>query len=1051
MNSRTFETTGRVLTAAVAALTALALSTGAASAQQGTVTGQVVDASNLEPVVGAQVFFPELDQGTLTNEEGRYRITGVPAGSHEVRVRLLGYRPASQNVTVEGGATATADFQLSVSAVSLGEIVVTQTGEQEARELGRAVSTIDASNEVERSSSQNVNDLIKGRSTGTVVRSSSGSVGTGSNFQIRGNTTLTLGNTPLIYIDGVRVSNDQAGVGGTGQFFTGGQQTSRFNDLNPEDIESIQVLKGPSATTLYGSEAASGVLVIETKQGSGSDARWTARADVGGNWDSTDWPTVAYDPTDDVTIPVTFGAIFGADAPEGLENTLLPGVKDTVYLMNLLEGKEAGIAPPFRTGLEQNYAGTVRGGFADGDVNYYISSGYEQLQGNLQGNRVDKWNGRGNFQLSPSENVDVSLSSGFTSNTTNLPQNDNNSFGVIGQALIGLGFNAPMDRQNFEGSTVSRTCPLNFELARSTLGLGDVSDLGPCAQPFFGLDFDEAALTSTTDDTQRFTGSGTLTARPWDFLTTRVTVGYDELDTDNSQITPVVPGLVSFDDGFNGSIQRQKIRESNLTLQTTSTAQFDLSEEVSSETTAGVQWFDEQSDGIFIFCDDFPAGSPACDNSRDLLKTGGEDFFTEERTIGFFGEQQFAWQNRLFLTGGVRVDDNSAFGESLEPEVLPNASLSYVVSDEEWFPEFFEQFKLRGAWGQSAEQPGTNAAFDLLAANPTPFQGQRLIGVSPAQPGNPELAVAKVTEVEAGLDMSILEGRVSGEFTWYRQTTEDDVVARPLPPSSGFPGSQFSNVGELINTGVEMAVNATAFSMADLTWDWTAQVSTNYNEITELASPIDLGFTQRHQEGRAFGAYFSPGFFIEEPGGPVQSTDGSVFEIPGIPGFEGGQPTPHVNASLSSTVTLFNHISIYTLAELASGHHLDNNTRNFVCGSAVHRCADVFEVGDDGQISDRARVQRVAAGQGGELNFVEEADYVKLRTVSLRFDLPDDWTQFFSGRDVSLQLTGENLATFTGYSLDPELTVGGQTQSFFSDFLTLPPAKRVTASMRVSF
>ncbi|MFW6192389.1 MAG: SusC/RagA family TonB-linked outer membrane protein [Gemmatimonadota bacterium] len=1038
MNSRTFETTGRVLTAAVAALTALALSTGAASAQEGTVTGQVVDASNLEPVVGAQVFFPDLDEGTLTNEEGRYRITGVPAGSHEVRVRLLGYRSANQNVTVESGETATADFQLSVSAVSLGEIVVTQTGEQEARELGRAVTTIDAGNEVERSKSRTVNDLIKGRSTGTVVRSSSGSVGTGSNFNIRGNTTLSLGNTPLIYIDGVRVSNDNVGIGGMGQFFTGGQQSSRLNDLSPEDIESIQVLKGPSATTLYGSEAASGVLVIETKQGSGDESRWTGRAQVGGNWDSTDWPSVAYNPTDDITVPLG-----------GL-------AKDTTYLMNLLEGKEAGIAPPFRTGLEQNHAGTVRGGFADGDVNYYASAGYEALEGNLPGNRVDKWNARGNFQLSPSEDVDVSLSSGFTSNTTHLPQNDNNSFGVIGQALIGLGFFAPMNRVDpVAGGDPVRTCPLAFELATGPnrdagAPLGAISDAN-CAAPFFGLTFDEAALTSTTDDTQRFLGSGTLTARPWDFLTTRLTVGYDEFDQDGTQITPDVPSLVSFSEAFEGSLSRSKTRGTNLTLQGTSTADFELSDEVTSSTTAGVQWFDEQQTNIFITCQDFPAGSPACDNSRDLLKTGGEDFFTEERTLGIFGEQQFAWRNRLFVTGGVRIDNNSAFGENLDAEVLPNASLSYVMSDEEWFPEFFEQFKVRGAWGQSAEQPGTNDAFTLLAANPTPFQGTRQIGIAPAQPGNPELSVATVTEVEAGMEMSILEGRLSGEFTWYRQTTEDDVVARALPPSAGFPSSQFDNVGELINTGVEASLNATAFSTADLTWDWTAQVSTNYNEITELDNPIDLGFTQRHAEGQAFGAYFAPGFFVEEPGGEVQETDGSGFEIPGIPGFDGGQPTPNVNGSLSTTVTLFNHVTLYSLAEMATGHHIDNNTAQFVCGSAVHRCANVFDVGPDGQLTDESRVKRAAADGGGELNFVEEADYVKLRTVSVRFDLPDDWTRFMSGQDVSLQLTGENLATFTGYSLDPELTVAGQTQAFFSDFLTLPPAKRVTASMQVSF
>lgn len=1033
MNSRTFETTGRVLTAALAALTALALSTGVASAQQGTVTGQVVDASNLEPVVGAQVFFPDLDQGTLTNEEGRYRITGVPAGQHEIRVRLLGYRPASQNVTVEGGATATVDFQLSVSAVSLGEIVVTQTGEQEARELGRAVSTIQAEGEVQKSKAGSVQDLIKGRATGTTIRSSSGSVGTGSTFQIRGNSTLTLGNTPIIYIDGVRVSNNNSNLGGmfSGNFFTGGQQTSRISDLNPEDIESIQVLKGPSATTLYGAEAASGVLVIETKSGSAGDTRFTGRAEVGGNWDDNSYMNTAYNPTDDPTVELGFA-------------------KDTVYLMDLLGGKSAGIASPFRTGFEQNYGGTARGGLADGDVTYYVSGEYVSQEGNLPSNAVEKWSGRANFNVDPSETVDISVSTGFTANTTDLPQNDNNAVGYIGNAQLGLAFWDRFDRTNaFGGGGSVRTCPLAFELARVGFGPLGALSASQCSSPFLALNFDDIGLVRTTDDTQRFTGSSQLTWRPTDFLTGRLSVGYDEIDTTNEQFWPVVPRLDGVFEGFEGEIQKAKTRTTNLSLQPTLTAEFDVTEEVTSSTTAGVQYLDEQSDQIYVQCLRFPAGSPACDNAVDLQKTGSNDFFFETRALGYFAEQQFSWRNRLFLTGGLRVDDNSAFGEQLSAEWLPQASLSYVMSEEEWFPEFFEQFKLRGAWGVSGELPGTNDALALLGTTQTPFQGDRLLGVTPQQPSNAELEPARVSEIEAGFDMSILDGRLSGEFTWYRQTTKDDIVSRPLPPSSGFPGSQSANVGELVNTGVEASVTATAFSTPDLNWDWQAQVSTNYNEITELANPIDLGFGQRHAEGRPFASYFQPCAFFNDAGELEIANDGvSVFECPGEPG---GDPTPNVNGSLSSTVTLFGHVTMYALAEYATGHQVQDNTEEFIC-EFIDRCASVFETNADGQLTDQARLDRFASRFNTELNFVDDGDYVKLRTVSLRFDVPDEWTGFFSGRDVSFQLTGENLARWFGYRRDPEQTSGGQQQDgFFADFLTVPPAKRVTASFQVAF
>lgn len=1030
---------GRVLVAAASMFAMLLLlDAGPLRAQQGAVTGQVVDASNLQPVSGAQVFFPNLDLGTLTNEEGRYRITGVPAGTHRLRVRLLGYRASVRQVEVSAGETVTANFQLNVSAVSLGEIVVTQTGEQRSRELGRNISTIDAADQVQKSRSGTIQDLIKGRATGTTIRSASGSVGTSQNFNIRGNTTLTLGNTPEIYIDGVRVNNDNAGVD-----FFGGQQTSRLNDLNPEDIESIQVLKGPSATTLYGADAAQGVLVIETKRGRSGDTRWTGRVEGGGNWDSTDWIGVTWSPVQGPVLTVP-----------GLG---IPAVGDSVHIMNLLEGNGAGIDAPFRTGAERNFAGSARGGFAEGNVTYYISGEYEQDKGNLDANMVTKWSTRANFNISPSEKVDVSVSNGFTNNNTRLPQNDNNSFGIVAQGLLGLPLFNPVDRMdpfNPDNGMV-RTCPLAFEAAKGLNALGippDLPSLGPagfCGQAEFGLTFDQAALTTGGDDVQRYTGSGTITYRPVDFLTSRVTVGFDETDNLFDSFTPNVPNLQGFSDSFEGFILKQNSRQTELTIQGTSTADFALTDDFTSSTTAGVQWLDSQNEGINVQCQTFPAGSPACDNAVQFQQTGTNDFFVEERTLGLFWEEQIGWRDRMFLTGGGRLDDNSSTGADLSAKFFPQISYSWVMSEEEFFPGFFDQFKLRVAWGQSGKLPGTNDALALAAANPSPFRGEDVLSVTPGQPGNPDLEPARVSEWEVGADLSILDGRLGGEFTWYRQTTEDDIVSRPLAPSTGFPFNQNANVGKLRNNGVETALNATAFNLPDLTWDLRAQVSTNFNEILQLDNPIDLGFNQRHAQGRPFGAYFSRAAFLNDAG-EVEVTPGSVFELEGTP-IDETDPTPNVNGSLSSTVTLFNHVTLYGLAELATGHQIFDDNLEFACDFALTKCANVFEVGPDGQLTDRARLQRAAAPADAELNFVEDADYVKLRTVSLRFDLPNSWTQFFNGRDVSLQVTGENLAMWTGATSDPEATVGGSTQAFFSNFLTLPPAKRVTASMQVSF
>ena len=451
---------GRAAVAAVAGL-ALTLWAAPAQAQQGSIAGQVLDASNLEPVVGAQVFLPGTELGALTNEEGRYRITGVSAGEQDVRVRLLGFRPAARSVTVQAGETTTVNFELAVSAVALEEVVVTATGERQRREVGNAISTVNAAQTVEQAHPDNLTNLLKGRSTGVSVQRSSGSVGTGDVIKVRGNSTIGLSSTPIIIIDGARVNNDNSQGPAVG-----GQVTSRLNDLNPEDIENIEIIKGPSAAALYGAGAAAGVIRVTTKSGSATgDTRYTFRSNFGTNRKSLiNWPSGFVNPQ----------TLLGA-----LSN-------DTLYSMNLLESDQPpigidGYGDPFRDGLIQTYGGSVRGGSEF--ITYYVSGEFNAEDGNLPNNEFDKYHVRGNFNISPSDEVDISVSNGFTSNSLALPDNDNNGFGYIGVAALGFPWNLPMTRADpVTGETV-QTCPINFEAAR---GLGvptDVAASPDCVVP----------------------------------------------------------------------------------------------------------------------------------------------------------------------------------------------------------------------------------------------------------------------------------------------------------------------------------------------------------------------------------------------------------------------------------------------------------------------------------------------------------------------------------------------------------------------------------------
>src|SRR6184192_1729975 len=280
----------RSLGVAAVWLVAAAFAAGPVQAQQGTVAGQVTDKSNQQAVAGAAVLVVGTSLQARTGSEGRYSITNVPPGRYQVQVRFIGFATATQPVNVTAGQSATLDFALTPAAVPLDAVVVSATGEeQQKRELGNNVATIDAAKITQLAAPTNAADLLNSRVPGVEVLQSGGTTGSGSRVRIRGATSLSLRNEPIIVVDGIRIDNTPQA--GNLENFTGGQAPSRLNDLNPEDFESVEVVKGPSAAVLYGTDAANGVIQIRTKQGRPGPTKWTAYAEGGSRNDKTAWPT----------------------------------------------------------------------------------------------------------------------------------------------------------------------------------------------------------------------------------------------------------------------------------------------------------------------------------------------------------------------------------------------------------------------------------------------------------------------------------------------------------------------------------------------------------------------------------------------------------------------------------------------------------------------------------------------------------------------------------------------------------------------------------------
>ena len=1005
----------------------LLLLAGPVSGQlSGVVEGQVRDAGGMG-LSSAAVSLPGTPLVSMTDDEGRFRIAAVPAGQNEIRVTLLGYAPASRSVQVEAGEVIRMEIEMRLSPVALDALVVTAAGNQRRRELGNAATTIHVSRELQRAAPTTLTALLQGRAAGVQVFQNSGTVGTSTTVRIRGNSSLNLDVTPLIYIDGARISNDMlAGPE------IGGQNTSRLNDLTLDDIESIEIVRGPSAATLYGTEAAAGVILVTTKRGRAGRDEWTFRSEFGASWDVADWPDVVFHP----------------------RGVVDPAAADTVYRMNLLTDGRAGDAvfdTPWRTGLERTQGVALRGG-TEG-VTYYLSGELGRREGVLANNELSRRNVRANVNLRPSDRVDVILSGGFSSSDVWLPMNDNTGEGFLATALVGFPWEMPIVRDDpATGEVGVSTCPLHYEFARLIevpLSMLPALGLPPCAEnPFFsGRTFSDVASVENRQQIERFTGSATVQWRPMSFLTAGGTIGYDQFSDQAGTFYPVDPGL-PFDDLSLGARTLNTTIQRNLTLDGTLTGAWDLSGTLRSTTTLGIQFFRQRLETTGALGRGFPSGPTTISNA---LRTEGSESSSEHRTLGLFVQQQLAYRDRLFLTPAVRFDDASAFGAELGRRVYPRLMASYVFDDARQFSGgVVESLRLRGAWGQSGKQPGSLDALQLLQFQRASLRGQDVAGISFRTPGNEALRPETGTEIELGWEADLLEGRIGVDFTWFHQRTTDAIVMRRPPPSSGYSEPFATNIAELRNRGLELGLFALALDLPSARWEWDLAVGTTRGLVTRLDDPIIYGVdgnSQRHEQGYPFGSYFAREYRIGDDG-EVESGDDRVYL---------GHPTPEYEGSLSSTVVLFDRVTLHASMGFAGGHQQFNGTEEFLCGLLGGgpyggTCPAIFERGGDGELTREARVKAAAALGGSFGPWIEDAAFVRLRTVSARFEIPAAWVERVGGTRGSFTLAGENLATFTGYSgLDPEVNASGARNDLRLEFLTLPPARRVTGWLSITF
>jgi TonB-dependent SusC/RagA subfamily outer membrane receptor len=953
----------------------------------GVIRGVVRNQENGEPLAAAQVFIAELDQGVLTQSSGQYSMTNVPAGTHAVSVTLIGYRTATSSVTVASGATVVQDFFLQTEALALDEIVVTGTaGGSRIREVGNAVARLDAS-VASTQPIENVSDLLRGRVAGISIQQGSGGVGTASTIKIRGSSTMRLVNDgPLVYIDGVRVSNEMT---------SGPSDVSRIDDLDPASIESIEVIKGPAAATLYGTEAANGIIQIITKNGRPGAPQWDFTVRQGANWFA--------DPAEHT--PTNWGV-----------NPLTGEVES----LNILEDP-AERDRMFRTGHDQYYGADVSGGSAE--FRYYVSGSTSREQGATYNSEASKHNGRVNVTAQPAPSLTIAANAGFALTRLRLPS-------------------------QFPYRDAVYATPAFLDGPRR----------GYRAAP------PEARYEQDNDrnDANRITAGVTLTHNPADWLTHRLTFGLDMTDQTVTNLDNVLtPQSAQFFSARAASGSKSVTQQSQFftTFDYSASVTRDLSESFASVSSAGFQVYTKTLRSVTASGTGFPSlGLTSVSATGERTSS---DALVENNTAGVYAQQQFGYRDRLFVTGAVRADDNSAFGESFDLVIYPKVSASWVLSEEPfWGLDFMNAFRLRAAYGQSGQQPD---AFDALRSYVTRADPDGTATLRPDTPGNPELGPERGVEIEAGFDAEFFDGRLVLDFTFYDERTKDAIVARNVAPSSGFTGQEFVNIGEVSNRGVELALGARVIDASSVDWDMDLNLSTNRNRVEELGLDgfLQLGWTSRHTEGYPVGSLWAPtviqatldsdgivrNFQCDDgTGQPVACDEDSwIYQ---------GHPDPTVEGSFSTSVTIGDQLTLSAMAQGKIGQSKYDL-------QAWYRYS-AYQQTELNYFPERFDPRDVAAaqyGNSGEFSlWVNESSFIRFRELSLTYRVPNSLLARVGATSGSLSVAARNLGmiwtnwpTYPYHDpevVDPTSTFSGNREP--QSDASVPPLTSVAVTLRLS-
>lgn len=1076
----------RLLTGALA----LALVPVAARAQQGaTITGRVTNEAGT-PVPLATVFLEGLNIGAQTNDQGRYSLT-VPAAratgqQGTLTVRVIGYKPVSHTVTLSGNVTQ--DFVLSANPLRLGEVVVTGAGTQtEAQKLGTARSNVD-SMQIVRSAEPNIVNALAAKAPNVNVLSASGEPGASTYIQIRGLTSIASGNgQPLFVVDGTPFDNstiDMPFESSNGSVV----QPNRGLDINPADIENVEILKGAAASAIYGARAGQGVILITTKRGRAGQTRYSLRSQ-----ESADRVSKLPD------LQNTYGVGTGGKTPACYVNktpNCALGFGSAGSWGPVVTGpKYDHTDEMFQTGYTLDNTLSISGG---GDrTTFFLSGGAMDQRGIIVGpnNKFRRYSVRFNGTQQVFSTLRVGVNASYVSSDGNFVQSRNNVSGL----LLGA-WRTPIDFNNEPYLDPTTGLHRSYRFPFPTTGSEQTSRRYD--NPLFTANVPEA-----TSDVGRAFGNVNVDYFPVSWLRINDVFGSDFANDERLEALPwSASGTLN---GVpNGQVIRGSIRNTTLDNNLTATANYTVNQNLKGTVTLGQNLDAQQFREVATVGAGLIAPQP-----YNLQNTNTQnppaDTRSELRLESYFGQVTADLWNKLFLTGALRNDGASTFGANKRRSWFPKGSVSWTFLESPTLGGLLSAGKLRAAYGQSGTQPTPYQTQTVLVGTTYaeggwgPSLGRQQNGVSALYTsstlGNPDLGPERVGELELGGDFGLLRDRADLSITYYHQKTTDAILPFPVPATTGYT-TQLKNAGSLQNIGWETSLNLRPIQAKNFGWDVGLQWARNRNKVLDLQganqvvlnAPFGLGsFPQAIvRQGQPIGVWLSDDFVRCGRGVVVEGQNIDQGACSGAPkgalyiGADGypirdaqGQyivadPNPDWTGSVRTNIT-FHKLTIGGLLDVRHGGQDWNGTKlalnhfGRTAESAKFR-EGTFVFGQsylpNEKVVGPGAGQAVELGEGwftglasvfnGPAAFgFEDASFAKLREVSVAYLFNTPAVNRIGFSSVELRLAGRNLKTWTKYSgVDPETSVQSAGTSVIRgvDYFNNPQSRSFVLSLTLN-